>query len=172
MEVKLYTPKERPDLIFSNKLPGIDNYSCLSNGVLSCGCNQLYAWSPDDKCNRYNTYCMGNFRRKVKHVDYKRTPAETHSEEQYRVMKNLFMRLLLGIVYNDLEARPKDEIINYIGKITEDVGAPFNADRIFSKMVEDNLLIFAQEKDGMGFFTHNLPKTLAHDYKRDRQGIT
>lgn len=169
MEQKPYTPKERPDLIFTDKLPGIAQYSCITKGPNSCGCNQLYAWKPDDSCNRYNTYCMGNFRRKVHYVDYQKVPVETPTEEQYRVMKNLFMRLLLGIVYTDIEARPKDEIISYIGKITEDVGAPFNADRIFSRMVEDNLLIFAQEKDGMGFFTHNLPKTLAHDYKRDNQ---
>ena len=168
MEEKHYTPKDRPDLIFTDKLPGISEYKCGNKNV-KCGCNQLYAWKPDDSCDRYNTYCMGKFRRKVHYVDYEKVRIETPREEQYRVMKNLFMRLLLGIVYTDQEARPKDEIISYIDKITEDVGAPYDGDRIFAKMVEDNLLIFVQEIQGMGYYAHNLPKTLAHDYKRDNQ---
>lgn len=162
---------DKPALINCDTLPGIAEYKCPE----SCGCNILVKWTFDNgTLQRYHTYCKGNGN-KVHFVPYVKNPPETPTDDQYRVMKNLFMRLLLGIVYTDQEARPKDEIIIYIDKITEDVGAPFHADRIFTKMVEDNLLIFVQEIQGMGYYAHNLPKTLSLDYGqvlKSRQGTT
>jgi hypothetical protein len=85
----------------------------------------------------------------------------------------LFYKLLAGFIFTDIEYKSKEELEMYSEFICNTIGEVVDSKRLISNMVSHNVITLVHtDKHGMNWYSHNLPKTLAHDYKRDRQGTT
>ena len=142
---------DKPEFIYCNTLPGIAKYKCPD----ACGCNKLVKWTFDNgPLQRFHTYCEGNGNN-VHYVEY------THK----KALK-LTCKMLIGLIYTDIEARPKNEIVSYALHIINTLGEHFNAEAAVEYMIRNKWLILRQEVNGVSYYTHNLPKTLSHRHER------
>ena len=82
----------------------------------------------------------------------------------------LLYKLLAGLIYTDIELRPRHELENYAEHICATIGEAVDPTRLLSNMISNEVIIFDRtDKNGVSWYRHNLPKTLAHDYQRDNQ---
>ena len=85
----------------------------------------------------------------------------------------LLYKLIAGLIYTDIEMRPKHELERYAEHICATIGEAVDPSRLLANMVSHEVIILDRtDKNGVSWYRHNLPKTLAHDYQRDRQGTT
>ena len=77
----------------------------------------------------------------------------------------LLYRLIAGMVFTDIEARPKWEIETAAWKMAMDVGMQIDAERLVANMVSHKVITLAATDKGIEYYRHNLPNTLSHVYK-------
>lgn len=82
------------------------------------------------------------------------------TDEQTQKLTRLFLKIIAGIVFTDLEALPASYIKIYAEKICRDVGETGSGENIFNGMIKLNILTFSAEYNGEPYYTHNIPKTI------------
>jgi hypothetical protein len=78
----------------------------------------------------------------------------------------LLYKLLAGLIYTDIEMRPKHELERYAEHICETIGEAVDGERLISNLVSNGVLTLARTEKGVEYYIHNLPKTLSHRYER------
>ena len=72
----------------------------------------------------------------------------------------LLYKLVIGLIYTDIELRPKHEIARnaeaYCGKVDEAI----DGDRFVQNCINAGILIFGKEVNGVQWFRHNLRRTI------------
>jgi hypothetical protein len=82
------------------------------------------------------------------------------TDEQTQKLTRLFLKIIAGIVFTDLEALPDGYIIMYAEKICNDIGEASDGNKILSGMVHYGIITKRSELNGQSYYTHNLPKTI------------
>ena len=77
----------------------------------------------------------------------------------------LLYRLIAGVVFTDIEARPKGEIETAAWKMAMDVGIQVDAERLVANMISHKVITLVATERGVEYYRQNLPNTLSHVYK-------
>jgi len=77
----------------------------------------------------------------------------------------LLYKLLAGLIYTDIELRPKHELEAYATAICATIGEAVDGERLISNLVSNGVLTLARTQNGVEYYIHNLPKTLSHEYR-------
>ena len=80
----------------------------------------------------------------------------------------LLYKLLAGLIYTDIELRPKHELEAYATAICATIGEAVDGERLISNLVSNGVLTLARTEKGVEYYIHNLPKTLSHEYRPQR----
>jgi hypothetical protein len=80
----------------------------------------------------------------------------------------LLYKLLAGLIYTDIELRPKHELEAYATAICATIGEAVDGERLISNLVSNGVLTLARTEKGIEYYIHNLPKTLSHEYRPQR----
>ena len=82
----------------------------------------------------------------------------------------LLYKLLAGLIYTDIELRPKHELEAYATAICATIGEAVDGERLIANLVSNGVLTLRRTEKGVEYYSHNLPKTLSHRHERpDRQ---
>jgi hypothetical protein len=78
----------------------------------------------------------------------------------------LLYKLLPGLIYTDIEMRPKHELERYAEHICATIGEAVDGERLIFNLVSNGVLTLARTEKGVEYYSHNLPKTLSHRHER------
>ena len=77
----------------------------------------------------------------------------------------LLYKLIAGIIYTDIELRPKHELERYAEHICATIGEAVDAERLVANMISHKVITLVATERGVEYYRHNLPDTLSHVYK-------
>jgi hypothetical protein len=85
--------------------------------------------------------------------------------EQNKPVRLLY-KLIAGLMYTDIELRPKHELEAYATAICATIGEAVDGERLIANLVSNGVLTLRRTEKGVEYYSHNLPKTLSHRHER------
>ena len=83
--------------------------------------------------------------------------------------KRLLYKLLAGLIYTDIELRPKHELERYAEHICETIGEVVNGKRLIANLIKHEIITLEHIDKDIEYYICNLPKTLSHGFKIYKQ---
>ena len=83
--------------------------------------------------------------------------------------KRLLYKLLAGLIYTDIELRPKHEFELYAEHICETIGEVVNGKILIANLIKHEIIILKHIDKEIEYYIYNLPKTLSHGFKIYKQ---